>query len=90
MPDTDGYEVLKKLRSMERDGEETPVIFLSGNDDDDTEIKSLSLGAMDFIRKPFVAEVFLLRVNHAIELVNLQRHLATEVRNKTIEKVMPE
>ncbi len=85
MPETDGYQVLKELRKLEPEGQETPVIFLTGNDDDETEIKGLSLGAMDFIRKPFVAEILLLRVNHALELDGLHKDLAREVEIKTRE-----
>ena len=49
------------------------------------EREGLSLGAMDFIRKPFVPEVLMLRVNHLIELVTLQNSLYNEVEQKTHE-----
>ena len=40
---------------------------------------------MDFIRKPFVPEVLLLRVQHMIELVTLKNQLSYEVQQKTQE-----
>jgi len=43
----------------------------------------LSLGAMDFIKKPFVPDVLLVRVRHIIELVRLQNNLSMEVEKKT-------
>ncbi|MCR4733077.1 MAG: hypothetical protein K5819_07660 [Lachnospiraceae bacterium] len=37
----------------------TPVFFLTGSEDEESETKGLSLGAMDFICKPFVADLML-------------------------------
>ncbi len=81
----DGYETLIKLHETEEAGRETPVIFLTGDEDEDTEIRGLTLGAMDFIRKPFIPDVLVLRVRHAVELIKLQRDLAGEVEKKTRE-----
>ena len=47
--------------------------------------KGLSLGAIDFIKKPFVPEVLTLRVRHSIDLIRLQRNLSEEVEKKTKE-----
>lgn len=85
MPEMDGFETLKKLREQEKGKDEIPVIFLTANDDEESETKGLSLGAMDFIKKPFVPEVLTLRVRHIIELIRLQRNLAQEVEKKTEE-----
>ena len=85
MPGMDGFETLKKLREQEVGQEEIPVIFLTANDDEDSETRGLSLGAMDFIKKPFVPEVLTLRVRHIIELIRLQRNLSQEVEKKTEE-----
>lgn len=40
---------------------------------------------MDFIKKPFVPEVLLLRVRHTIDLIRLQTDLVHEVEKKTQE-----
>ena len=85
MPGMDGFETLKKLREQEVGQEEIPVIFLTANDDENSETKGLSLGAMDFIKKPFVPEVLTLRVRHIIDLIRLQRNLSQEVEKKTEE-----
>ncbi len=85
MPEMDGFETMEKLRQMEKKGHETPVIFLTANEDEDAETRGLSLGAMDYIRKPFVAGVLTLRVRHAVELVKLQTDLKKEVFEKTRE-----
>ena len=83
MPEMDGFETLKSLRAQMPAGDEIPVIFLTGNDTPESETYGLRLGAMDFIRKPFVADVLVLRVQHTIELVRLQRDLSAEVTKQT-------
>ena len=85
MPEMDGYEVIRELKNCEAAWRNTPVIFLTANEDEDAETKGLSLGAMDFIRKPFVASVLVLRVQHAVELIRLQRDLESMVDEKTRE-----
>lgn len=85
MPEMDGFETLKMLREQEAGQEEIPVIFLTANDDENSETRGLSLGAMDFIKKPFVPEVLTLRVRHIIDLIRLQRNLSQEVEKKTEE-----
>ena len=85
MPEMDGYETLQKLRTISADAANTPVMFLTADESQGAESKGLSLGAMDFIRKPFVPEVLLLRVKHMIELVTLQNQLNFEVQKKTQE-----
>ena len=72
MPMMDGFEAIRRIRELES-VRDIPVIFLTADDDTDTEVKALSVGAMDFIRKPFVSEVLLLRVRHTVELIHLQK-----------------
>ena len=70
MPGMDGFETLDVIKGNKTMAD-IPVIFLTANDDSSTESKGLEAGAMDFIKKPFVPEVLLLRVRHIIELVRL-------------------
>ena len=85
MPEMDGFETLRRLKQEIEPGQEIPVIFLTSDENSESEMKGLDLGAMDFIRKPFVPEVLILRVKHIIELVRLQKNLAEEVEIKTQE-----
>ena len=85
MPGMGGFEAIKKLHSLESSASKIPVIFLTADESEGSEKEGLSLGAMDFIRKPFVPEVLRLRVNNAIELVTLQNQLYFEVEQKTRE-----
>ena len=88
MPEMDGFETLAAIRGTNGisgvpETAEIPVIFLTADDDNDSETRGLQAGAMDFIRKPFVPDVLLLRVNHAIELTRLQEDLEQEVLAQT-------
>lgn len=84
MPGMDGFETLASIRS-DKEMAEIPVIFLTADDDSNTETRGLEAGAKDFIKKPFVPEVLLLRVRHTIDLFRLQTDLSHEVDKKTQE-----
>ena len=85
MPGMDGFETLARLRDRGGAAVRIPVIFLTADEDEDTETKGLALGAMDFIRKPIIPDTLVLRVKHTLELVLLQNHLTQEVEKKTEE-----
>ena len=85
MSEMDGFETMARLRAESSEISEIPVIFLTANDDESFEARGLSLGAMDFIKKPFIPEVLVLRVRHIVELIRLQRTLYLEVERKTKE-----
>ncbi|WP_051689088.1 GGDEF/HDGYP domain-containing response regulator [Butyrivibrio sp. AE2032] len=85
MPGMGGFDAIKKLHSLESAASKIPVIFLTADESEGSEREGLQLGAMDFIRKPFVPEVLLLRVNNLIQLVTLQKQLYFEVEQKTKE-----
>ena len=74
MPGMDGYEVLRELKRSEvtRD---IPVIFISGLNGAEDEQKGLSLGAADYICKPFHPAIVELRVMNQIRLINQMREL---------------
>ena len=78
MPGLDGFETMEILKKQMTPGKEIPIIFLTADENRESEMRGLQLGAMDFIRKPFVPEVLVLRVRHTIELVRLQRNLVLE------------
>jgi len=54
MPDIDGYEAIKGLKSSDKYGG-IPVVFLTGKSDRESVVKGLSLGAADYVIKPFSA-----------------------------------
>lgn len=84
MPGMDGFETLTKLREIEA-AKTVPVIFLTADEKNETEAQGLALGAVDFIKKPFIPEVITLRVRHMIDLDHLKKNLTDEVAKKTKE-----
>src|SRR5574344_1743394 len=56
MPEMDGFEVMKRIRSTP-EMLDIPIIFLTADNDAETESKCLECGAVDFIAKPFVPNV---------------------------------
>ena len=84
MPEMDGFETLRRFREQAPE-KDTPVLFLTADENEESETKGLSLGAMDFIKKPFVPDVLVIRVRHIIDLNHLQKNLEQEVKKKTEE-----
>ena len=63
LPDIDGYEVLRRLRTA---GVRTPVLILSGLNKPDDRIKGLRFGADDFLGKPFDRRELIARVRAVV------------------------
>ena len=89
MPEMNGYEVIKKLKENEKT-KEIPVIFLTAKSDSDSELMGLSLGAIDYIIKPFSPpllctriEIHLLIESQKEELRNFNNNLQKMVEEKT-------
>jgi two-component system OmpR family response regulator len=59
MPGIDGFELYERLRAK---GVDAPVIFLTARDGLQDRIKGLSLGADDYLTKPFHVEELVARV----------------------------
>ena len=74
MPEMDGFEAISSIREIEGCAE-IPVIFLTSMDATQAEVKGLKLGAVDYIVKPFVGEILLLRVEKHLDLSEKNRQL---------------
>jgi two-component system response regulator FixJ len=62
MPDIDGIELLRRLRNHKIDW---PVIVITGHADVPLAVEAIKQGAVDFIEKPYDAEVLLEAVKSA-------------------------
>ena len=89
MPGMNGYEVLKILKSK-KEIMSIPVIFLTAQSDSESELEGLSLGAVDYIHKPFSPPLLLKRIElHLLvgsqkrELVDFNLNLQKKVEDKT-------
>lgn len=63
LPDIDGFAVLERLRSR---GDTTPVIIVSGHDEEYNQLVGLGSGADDYITKPFSMPLLLSKVRALI------------------------
>jgi putative two-component system response regulator len=86
MPEMNGYEAIKILKSTAETAD-IPVVFLTGRTDSNNENEGLSLGAIDYITKPFLPALLLKRLEVHL-LVHTQKH-TVELQN-AILKTMAE
>jgi two-component system, OmpR family, response regulator len=62
LPDLDGFEVQRRLAV---DGLRVPILFLSARDSTEAKVRGLTMGADDYVTKPFSLEELVARV-HAV------------------------
>ncbi|MEG3931040.1 EAL domain-containing protein [Microcoleus sp. T3_B1] len=74
LPDQDGYEVCRKLKSDERTAD-IPIIFLSALNETFNKVQGLAAGGVDYIAKPFQVEEVLARVETHLTIGRLQQKL---------------
>ena len=76
MPDMSGFEVCQILKD---DAELVmiPVVFLTAADDNESRVRGLDLGAVDYVTKPFDSFELRARVRAALRTKQLQDQLAT-------------
>jgi two-component system, sensor histidine kinase and response regulator len=84
MPEMNGYEAIKKLKSGDKFNE-IPVIFLTSMGDSQSEIEGLKLGAVDYIHKPFVAPLLLQRIKTQLALMEQKTEIKNLLEMKTKE-----
>lgn len=71
MPELDGYEVCRRLKDDQATAQ-IPVIFVTALSDAEDEAKGLTLGAVDYITKPFNPELVRARVRNHLELNDIR------------------
>jgi len=77
MPGIDGFETYKRLKENPL-WSQIPVIFITALSETDNVVKGLSLGAVDYIIKPFQKEEVLARIKTHLDL----RHLTQTIEAK--------
>jgi predicted GH43/DUF377 family glycosyl hydrolase/ActR/RegA family two-component response regulator len=64
MPNFDGYQLLEYIKQNNID---IPVVFMSGYTSEKDEIKGLSMGAVEYIKKPIERDILLLRLSRILD-----------------------
>ena len=72
MPETDGFELLKYIRNNNIH-KNTPILMCSASGDKESVLKSIRLGAKDFIVKPVNADTFMEKIRKITRPKNVPR-----------------
>ena len=87
MPGMDGFDVCRQLKSDPLTAN-IPIIFISAINETLDKVTAFSLGAVDYILKPFQEDEVLARVKTHLTVSILQRQL--EMRNAQLQKALDE
>ncbi len=83
MPEMDGYQTLERIKANPGTAN-IPVVFLTVDDQRESEIKGLKMGAMDFILKPFEPDVMLSRIDKILQIEDLRKNLSISARKDAL------
>jgi diguanylate cyclase (GGDEF)-like protein len=87
MPQMDGFEVCRRIRSNPVN-KEIPIIFLTAKEDADSIVKGFELGAMDYLTKPFNGTELQARVQTHLELYRSKKEL--QAANRRLNREISE
>jgi diguanylate cyclase (GGDEF)-like protein len=87
MPEMDGYTVCQRLKASP-DTRGIPVIFVSALDEAWDKVKAFSVGAVDYIAKPFKVIEVLARVENQLKIQHLQKELLAQ--NRQLQQAIQE
>ncbi|MDF5722747.1 MAG: response regulator [Rhizonema sp. PD37] len=82
MPGIDGFETCRRLKDNPAT-HDIPIIFMTAVSDIDNKVKAFSLGAVDYITKPFQEDEVLARVKTHIRLYSLTKDLENQIQERT-------
>ena len=77
LPDLSGLELQRRLA---RDRNAVPIIFITGYGDIPTTVQAMKAGAVEFLTKPFRAEILLVAIEGAIERSRTSLHRHADLR----------
>ena len=63
LPNKDGFAIADEIREL---NEDVPIIFLTAKTQTEDVVKGFSMGANDYIRKPFSMEELIVRIHNAL------------------------
>lgn len=86
MPDADGYQLLERIKGDER-WSGVPVLTVSAAPPEEGSVRTLALGAADFIRKPFRVRELLARIDVHLRQRTLMRLMFERLRDTEEELV---
>lgn len=81
MPEVDGFDVIRHIKTLGEPFDEIPVIFVTAKDDTMSEYEGLDLGAVDYITKPYSFPLLLKRVELHLKMAQQQREIQNYSHN---------
>jgi len=84
MPGLNGYDVLESMKENPR-YKDIPVVFFTAKDDEESAVKGLNLGAVDYVTKPFCGPLLLRRISNLLLIEQLKRDL--QLRNSMLDEL---
>lgn len=88
MPEISGIQVLQIINAQLAEKEYLPIIVITAETNYQSRIEALSMGARDFITKPFDVLEIILRIQNLLETRYFYKHLIN--RNKQLEQKLIE
>ena len=83
MPHLDGFQVMEAIKPSIPRKAFLPILVITADREPEVKIRCLSMGAKDFISKPFRAEEVLVRIKNLLETRHIHRFL--EFKNETLK-----
>jgi DNA-binding response OmpR family regulator len=88
MPHLDGFDVMQELSRIIPEGTYVPILVLTADDTREAMYRALSMGARDFLTKPFDPTEALLRIRNLLETRYL--HISLEDQDRVLEEKVAE
>ncbi|MEM9542314.1 MAG: response regulator [Cyanobacteria bacterium P01_E01_bin.42] len=86
MPGIDGFETCRQIKAN-ADTAGIPIIFITALSDSASMAKGFSLGAVDYVTKPFQEAEVLARVQTHLQLRNLTKNLEQQIEQRTADLI---
>jgi len=86
MPDIDGYEALKVIKSSEQ-LKEIPVLLLTAKNEIDDMMRVFELGADEYLAKPFELSELLARIRNLLRIKELQNKILQAERMAAVGQI---
>ncbi|NLG05687.1 MAG: response regulator, partial [Clostridia bacterium] len=87
MPKVNGFYVISEMKNNSKLAS-IPVIFLTAQDDDTTEVEGFFLGAVDYIRKPYTTALLRKKLDIHVRILDNERQLKSV--NNTLSQTIKE
>jgi two-component system cell cycle response regulator len=84
MPDLDGFEVLERIRGDDR-WRDLPVLMISAMPPEEAAVRTLGLGASDFVPKPFRVRELLARIQAQLRVSHTLTRARQELRSTEVQ-----